>query len=805
LAYWNYKPITIEADVMSEPEIIRSPETNWAAFLKQEIRDYNASMGLAHGLQKDAIQNGWGARVSDHNWTFEFKLKRMTHDKLLLTMTDHGTTGLTGTTCYFESRKKQPGQEVPKIPDHERLARFESMFYSGGTGVGLFGRGKLLFNAVSNQKLIYYDSKTIDGEYRLNYRKIDDVEGYTSRKRVLEGESAQTMVAEWTNGVLKPLTTTGTRIIVVDPIQEVVDSIHDGSFLRAIEETWWEIIQKYSVKISVIDEEDKIFLAQIPKEYSTLPKTSGDEWRVYYKPNVEVKIGDGVYRIKHLHLLLAPPTCNLRPELQEVNVHRRGMKIGSLQLEIPEEISNRFFGYVQLNPDFEDLISEAETTTHYGFTSMRKSPIRELRNSVRADFELFMQQLGFGPSSQEKNEKAKRILDKAKADLDKILRDMGIPSLSSGRSIKSDFSISVTNLNFPNNSNCVQIGAAITGFKYKITNRSGNPKKIFLEIVTHESSVGVIETLLPRKEVRIRETFETEPLSLTIKAGLYPRGKKISCTASVTDEKQINLCEKSFSIYVDLTPPPIEELASIVLSSADWPREKSRRVDFGQKIRNLLYETENLTPLLMKARLKVGTIWAEELERIEDVFELDMMLAPYETKSFVVPEVQLTREKYSEIDKGKMILRCHAVALESTLLWENRRKLDVNDVIFYLNKDPGYGFFEDPDYTSDGPAKPRSIVKPMEGQRWKMWINNTHPAYEAVSDDDVLVEEYVFEEMARQTVFVLLQRGDANVIRKLINLAATKNPEEMDPSDVLRLIAYPITDQILSSYYIGRR
>lgn len=789
---------------MSEPEIIRSPETNWAAFLKQEIRDYNAAMGLAHGLQKDAIQNGWSARVSDRNWTFEFRLKRI-QDKFLLSMTDQGTTGLTGSNCYFESRKRQPGEEVPKIPDYERLARFESMFYSGGTGVGLFGRGKLLFNAVSNEKLIYYDSKTIDDKYRLNYRKIDDVEGYTSRKSVLEGDIAQTMVTQWTNGVIQPLTATGTRIIIVDPIQEVVDSIHDGSFLRAIEETWWEIIQKYGAKISVVDKEDRIFIAQVPKEYSTLPKTNGDGWRVYYKPNVEVQIGNIFCRIKHLHFLLAPSTTNLRPELQGVNVQRRGMKIGSLQLEVPEEISNRLFGYVQLNPDFEDLISEAETTTHYGFTSMRKSPIKELRNIVRANFELFMQQLGFGPSGQEKDERAKRIIDRAKADLDKILRDMGIPSLGPGRSVKSDFSISVTNLNFPNNSNCVQMGATISGFKYKITNRSGDVKKVFLEIVTHESGVGVIETLLPRRELRIKETYETDPLSLTIKPGLYPRGKKISCTASVTDEKKADLCEKSFSIYVDLTPPPLEELASIVLSSADWPREKSRRVDFGQKIRNLSYEIENLTPLIMKARLKVGTIWAEERERIEDVFELDMILSPQETKCFVVPEVQITREKYSEVEKGKMILRCHAVALESTSMWENRRKLDVNDVIFYLNKDPGYGFFEDPDYTSDGPTKPRSIVKPMEGQRWKMWINNTHPAYEAVRDDDVLAEEYIFEEMARQTVFVLLHRGDVTVIRKLANLAAAKNPDEMDPSEILRQIAYPITDQILSSYYVSRR
>jgi hypothetical protein len=792
---------------MSEPEIITSPETNWSNFLEQIKRDYNTSsaMGVAHGLQKDAIQNGWGARVSDHNWSFEFVLKRMPDGTLLLSMTDYGTCGLIGSICYFDEHKTSPDEEISKIPDNERLARFESMFYSGGAGPGLFGRGKLLFNVASRQRLILYDSHTISDEYRLNRRQIK-ASKYQQYKYVLLGDAARTKISEWTNGTLQPLTRPGTRIIIIDPVQEVVDAIHDGTFLKAIEETWWEIIQKFDAKITVTDEDCKTYIAQVPKEFSSLPKESKNGWRVYYKQNVEVKIGEDVYKIKHSHLLLAPPSHVLRSELQGVNVHRRGMKIGLLPLEVPDEIKDRFFGYIQLNQDFEDLIAEAEITTHYGFASMRKPPIKDLRNTVRADFDIFMQQLGFGPNLREANEKAKRILDKAKTDLDNILRDMGIPGFGAGRPSRSDVSISVENLVFPGDSNCVKMGSVISGFKYKITNRTGSSKKIFLEVITHESDIGVIETLLPNKETRVKDTYETDKLTLSVKEGLYPSGKKVGCTASVTDEQKEKLCETTFYIFVELAPEPIEELASIVFRSADWPREKSRRVDFDQSIRNLTYEIENLTPLLMKTKLKVGTIWAEERERIEDICELEMTLTPFEKKGFVVPIVTLIKEKYSEIGKAKMLLRCHAVALEATSLWENRRKLDVNDVVFYLNKDPGYGFFEDPDYNQDGPAKPRSIAKPMEGnKRWKISINSMHPAYEAVKEDDVLAEEYVFEEMARQTVFVLLRREDSNEIRKLAKLAATQNLDEMEPSDVLGLLAYPITDQILSKYYSMRK
>jgi len=43
-----------------------SPTVKWSNFLDQIISDYETPpvKGLVHGLQKDAIQNGWGA--GDH-------------------------------------------------------------------------------------------------------------------------------------------------------------------------------------------------------------------------------------------------------------------------------------------------------------------------------------------------------------------------------------------------------------------------------------------------------------------------------------------------------------------------------------------------------------------------------------------------------------------------------------------------------------------------------------------------------------------------------------------------------------------
>jgi hypothetical protein len=156
----------------AEPAYRSSPHTNWGALLEQIRTDYESfpAKGVAHGLQKEAIQNGWGARTSKkgQGWSFEFHLLTAPDGTRLLTMTDGGTVGLGGDPDFDGSQLK--GSEA--IPDDQRLARFESAYESGGEneGAGLFGRGKLIFNVASKRSLIYYDTLTQAGDYRLGKR-----------------------------------------------------------------------------------------------------------------------------------------------------------------------------------------------------------------------------------------------------------------------------------------------------------------------------------------------------------------------------------------------------------------------------------------------------------------------------------------------------------------------------------------------------------------------------------------------------------------------------------------------------------
>ena len=87
---------------MKEHDYVTMPQNDLHQ-IEQITREYEGepSKGIAHGLQKDAIQNGTGARIGKHepnayeNWKFYFELLKI-NGQYTLSFWDEGTLGLTG-------------------------------------------------------------------------------------------------------------------------------------------------------------------------------------------------------------------------------------------------------------------------------------------------------------------------------------------------------------------------------------------------------------------------------------------------------------------------------------------------------------------------------------------------------------------------------------------------------------------------------------------------------------------------------------------------------------------------------------
>lgn len=197
-------------------------------------------VAIAHGLQKDAIQNSLDARKSKKATVrVHFRVIKNKRGKFL-TFTDSNTTGLTGDV-------KSNIEDYKHLGKNDHWARFEAFAFTKDDpdALGARGQGKFIFLRASEQYLMFYDTLREDGVYRLGATQVTTV----GRKNFpfdekWEGAIAKSKLQEYCG--LEPLSEVGTRIIVCKPIDEVLEDIRTGVFVSAIQETWFRAIERKS-------------------------------------------------------------------------------------------------------------------------------------------------------------------------------------------------------------------------------------------------------------------------------------------------------------------------------------------------------------------------------------------------------------------------------------------------------------------------------------------------------------------------------------------------------------------------------
>jgi len=729
------------------------PQTEWKSQIRQVAHGYRSgsTKGLAHGLQKDAIQNGWGARRSENEWAFRFKVLRDSNGTIYLTMTDKGTHGLTGK--IFDD----PDAIPDNLPPEERLSRFENMNFSGGNyGPGLYGRGKLIFQATSKRGEIIYDSLLSSGEYRLG-RRFQEGRHLRQFQKVLVNNDAKEMLAILTLNALQPLTEIGTRITIVDPIEEVIESINSGKFLEYIEETWWEILLKFNVPISVIydgTEESAVCPGLLKK----LGDKNFPNDKMHWKENDVITVKGNPYRIKRI--CMARADSPVPEEIRGLYIQRKGMKIGKVDLrDFPADLEEFFFGFIQLDKDYEELIEEAEDLEHYSFSATFSS-YRELKKYAQAQFDEFKKKLGYDVATdQSADEKAQDALRIAEEKLNQVMADLGLSGI--GRRPKQrDLTITVVDVTFPRASNRVELNEEIKDVTFRLKNKSKYERDLRILVETRKADGVLIETI-DSAPIKIPPQSEKTlgPYIIKIKPNIYPNYEQVFCFCRAEDPTGAIKAQSSISIFIGIDPPQVIEPVVLRLTDIQFPRSESTRVNYGETIKNIRYLVKNQTANDLDVRFPVRTIDPKNEDTpIVPVLEKDFILKGFSEEEIEINNLSIDQARYSVVGEGEVQIRSQVISLKNQFEFKKGKRLAKHAIKFWLNRDePGFGIFEDKQIFYGGADAPRAKVKQgSTADRWIFLLNVTHPNYEAVRDEEDIRNAYVFELMAREALYIAL-------------------------------------------------
>jgi len=532
----------------------------WFNFLKAVIDGYQQKTSITHGIQKDGIQNGWDARVhpKGKGWSFSFELIEGNKQSYLV-MTDRGTFGLTGKVVGKE-------EYLEGLSMNERWAAFEGYGFTKEAteetrALGSRGRGKFIFVGASKKKAILYDTLTIDGNYRFGGRQIKETENPVI---YYDDDNGRKMLVSSTHELIPPLEEIGTRIIIVDPIEELVDAIKSGDFEFMIGETWWEIISKYDANITICFEgvEKRV---KAPSEFILSKKSEGTR-KVWLKRGVEKNFGKTKIKVKTLHIE-CDPGVPIHEDLRGVAIQRNGMKICTVEPQVlPEHIFESIYGYVILDEIGEEKIKEAEGLEHNDI-SYRRGFTRELQSWLRSEMKEFAQkELGYNPHPEkERREKQKSAERRALSAINKIAKVLNIlkvgPSSKESsvtqRGPNKPIRISMSPLVFPNpNSVRVDYRQSIKNLEYALVNETNDPVNVSLKIFVRYGS-EVVLTLDDNDYSIARQNRDTVfgPKELQIKKKEFKqKGPYVLVSRIVNSDTAEKLDQKSSTFYVETEP-----------------------------------------------------------------------------------------------------------------------------------------------------------------------------------------------------------------------------------------------------------
>jgi hypothetical protein len=775
---------------MSNGDYVQMPQNDMAQ-IDQVGREYGSepAKGLAHGVQKDAIQNGFGARAevreveACRTWSMTFDLKQI-GGRDALVFWDEGTLGLTGDilapdqiTERFEGESLGPDQ---------RLSRFLARFVSGGNvGAGSFGRGKLIFHAASSTTNILVDSlRAPDGVYIALDRKVEG--GTLLQPRIpYQDDAAKDFIRMKTGGVLSPLERPGTRIAILDVRPEIVEafqqsftespSVYAASFAHMIEETWWEIIHRFDARI-LLRHGERVLRVELHDPIKTIAEAEDNQEgvRVHSRANIPVTAGGQPYRIKEVRLVVMPG--NVDDEFRDIWLQRKRMKIGSIArgIDVHAKIAKRLAGYVVLEPSLESLVEESEGTTHYSF-HLGGSGVRQIRDTVRAELRDFERRLGL-VSTSEDAESRRRLLDSMK-ELNELAAELGLITQQNIGVDLSDVDILLQEMVLPQeNSLRVEIGDRVGPIKYRLINKASRAWAGAFRLKARQ--LGREETELFSQQVTLQPEAELdlEFPAFEVSRDRFENGKPVRVEAvfvRADSTEVISRCGRT--LYIGTDPPTTETLPVTLHASCKFPRSDTRRVEMSDVLRSIRLKVTNNSPFTLAVDLvasvrhlanpQAGRLTMPLFELVRDAFEL----APQQDREVFVDDIVISPERFGSVhetladvkERACDIFAVATLARASVELNKPRRwRLDKRSIPFYLEVDPpGHSIFQEAAYANAPDDGRQSWHERTADDGYSFFLNAGHSAYKFAKnrDDANVVQRYEQEQMLRHAYLIAFE------------------------------------------------
>lgn len=712
----------------------------------------DAGVTFPNGFQKDAIQNAVGARPTKNwkNWRCDISLIENDRGRYVV-VEDCGTVGLTGNNTPAEQINELMA-EGKVLPPEERLSRFTSMFNSGGntTGGGLFGAGKSVYSVASKTYTYYYDSLREDGVYVSNVNKGGQV-----NSTAYEGEEAKKYIKE--NTGLDDKKTVGTRIIIEDPKDELVESITSGDIVPLIQESWWLIIER-------LPEGSAITVNNIP---ISVPASIKDTQRAYELQKPE-SYSEG-YKVKHFGLYVFENGGNIWSGL---SYYRKGMKIGEIDIkDVPKDIEGKFWGYVEVDGLWEDELSDIEDKVHFGVSRGKKKTItyQNLKNYCNNKFHENMIQWGFIKDNKTEDKKLNDELQSIAEGLHDLLDKLEFENLGKGPQ-KPDFDIRWQDIRYPvAETEKVTSGDEIA-FSVRIKSSYKTDEKFDYKILVVDHESGSVLSQIHAGEITVKpNTVHRMDFVHTItkeNSKQYAENRIVLSVKVIGRSKEKT---KFLPYFFDIDKADnSRETVGLTLHECLFPVQGSRRVNFGESVRKVCWKIENKRNHTLNYRLNISIHHKasdKTCPKIVDVLPLIGTIPPFEDCiTPYVDEIVFDKDTYEPyLSEGTLELRARLIANEDDPIYEKGDKITSYHSKIFLNTDEKNG--------KSNSFEPRSVKEPDNFERsWRksgndreIYVNAGHPAYTNLNDYPDIQHDYLREQMLKQYVLLYLDEGKYDI------------------------------------------